>query len=246
MLPATNSIATVEAVTFAYAETPILNDLSLTLARGEIVAIMGPSGSGKSTLLDLLSGARKPQSGRITITPGKGQVPVTAMLQNHDTFEWLTIRKNLALSGHRDPAEIENTAEKLGLGGMLDRHPRQLSGGQRKRVALARCILADPAVLLLDEPFSALDMRTKLAIFDIIDSDPRNASRASIFATHSVEEAVILSDRILIFDGPPLSLKTEIIVNAAHPRGTEFLDSETFKRCESKAIEGLLKRKGNG
>ncbi|MEA2986618.1 MAG: sulfonate transport system ATP-binding protein [Alphaproteobacteria bacterium] len=235
-----SAIVAIDEAAFAFGGRRILDGFSLELFSGQITAMLGPSGSGKTTLLRLISGMDKVAAGEISIRTSPGQTPISYMFQNYDTFPWLTVRRNLELSGETNPEVICDTAERLGLASLLDRYPRQLSGGQSKRVALARSLLARPAVLIMDEPFGSLDVRTKISIFEHLEVNVSDETRSTLFVTHSVEEAVILSDRVLVLSGPPLRIIDDFTIHSPRPRRDEFLASEQFKTAESRIISGLL------
>jgi ABC-type nitrate/sulfonate/bicarbonate transport system ATPase subunit len=229
-------------VSFGYDSRKIIDGLNLSLQSGQITAMLGPSGSGKTTLLRLIAGMEQTKAGVISISAAPDQTPLSYMFQDYDTFPWLTVLQNLLLSGESHLDLIRGAAEQIGLTGLLDRYPRQLSGGQRKRVALARSLLARPALLILDEPFGSLDVKTKFAIFDILETAFLDGTWTGLFVTHSVEEAVILSDRVIILSGPPLSIKDDISIAAPRPRKGDFLDSEMFKTTVARIMQLLLSK----
>jgi len=196
---------------------PVIGDLSLTLAAGEIVAIVGPSGCGKTTLLNVLCGLVQPDRGRI-LWHGRETIGQPAgvgyMLQKDLLFAWRTAIGNvlLGLEIRGVPAgEAEDRArvvlDQLGLHGFADHYPSTLSGGMRQRVALARTLVNDPDVLLLDEPFAALDFQTKL----LIESDTvklvRDGRRSVLLITHDIEEAVSVADRVIVLSQRPTRIK---------------------------------------
>ncbi len=206
----------------AGAVTPVIGDISLTLASGEILAIVGPSGCGKTTLLNVLCGLIPADRGAIrwhgaAVT---GQPPgVGYMLQKDLLFPWRTALGNVLLGQEIRgvPAgEAEGRArallDQLGLHGFHDHYPSTLSGGMRQRVALARTLVNDPDVLLLDEPFAALDFQTKL----IIESDTarmvRGTRRSVLLITHDIEEAISLADRVLVLSKRPTQVKAEYVI----------------------------------
>lgn len=181
-------------------ETEAIQDFSLTVDEGEFISIVGPSGCGKSTFLSLISGLIKPSSGKIylngeevTGTSNK----IGYMFQKDDLFEWRTILQNVMLGleiQHRDTSDqrnrLENMLTKYGLGSFKDYYPRQLSGGMRQRVALIRTLAVDPELLLLDEPFSALDYQTRLAVADEIGSILKQEQKTAILVTHDIADEI--------------------------------------------------------
>jgi nitrate/nitrite transport system ATP-binding protein len=211
----------------------VLADVRLDVDQGEFVSIVGAMGSGKSTLLSLLAGLTAPDAGTVTLD---GQ-PVTGVrgdaafvFQNYSLLPWFSALENVRLAvqaafPRTEAAEQKKRAtealERVGLGNALDRKPRQLSGGMRQRVSLARAFATEPRVLFLDEPFGALDALTR----DALQQDlaqlcaGRDRPVTTVMITNSVEEAILLSDRIVpIVSGPPASLGTPIVVELARPR----------------------------
>ncbi len=196
---------------------PVIADLSLTLRKGEIVAIVGPSGCGKTTLLNTLCGLLAPDAGRIhwhgRQVVGQPQ-NVGYMLQKDLLLPWRTALANTMLGLEIrgvPPAEAEDRSramlDQLGLHGFADHYPTTLSGGMRQRVALARTLVNDPDVLLLDEPFAALDFQTKLLIENDMVGLVRKGGRSMLLITHDIEEAVSLADRVIVLSRRPTRLK---------------------------------------
>jgi NitT/TauT family transport system ATP-binding protein len=229
----------------------VLDNLSLKIARGEFVSLIGPSGCGKSTILKIVAGLIDADAGRVVIdgenvkaaTRDKaiGLVPQSPAL-----LPWRTVLSNVELAiqinrkaserRQRDPEEI---LRSFGLGNALDRHPAQLSGGMQQRVAIARAFVFDPGVLLMDEPFSALDELTRdqqrLGLLRFWQSN----RKAVLFVTHSVREAVVLSDRIVVMSTHPGRVKTVIDVGLARPRSEGTYESPGFRRVETEVRAAL-------
>jgi NitT/TauT family transport system ATP-binding protein len=199
-------------------EVPVIADLSFTLDAGTIVSIVGPSGCGKTTLLNVLSGLIEPSSGSISWygQPLRGMPPqVGYMLQKDLLFPWRTALANVMLgleikgvAGTEAAHRAHVLLDQLGLHGFAGHYPATLSGGMRQRVALARTLVNDPQVLLLDEPFAALDFQTKL----VIESDTarlvRSQHRSVLLITHDIEEAVSLSDRVIVLSHRPTRIRS--------------------------------------
>ena len=189
-------------------ETEAIKDISLSIAPGEFVAIIGQSGCGKSTLLSLISGILQPTGGAVLVD-GK---PVTGpsrkvgyMLQQDYLFEWRTILENTLLGAEIQGTPLAKARERAtqlltryGLGQFLNHLPRQLSGGMRQRVALARTLCTEPDIVLLDEPFSALDSQTRLALADEITEILRREEKTVILVTHDIGEAVSMAERVIV------------------------------------------------
>lgn len=198
-------------------ETPALTDISFALNKGEFVSIVGPSGCGKSTLLSLISGLLEPEKGLIKIN-GKylkeSTTNVGYMLQHDELFEWRTIYNNVILGleiQHMLTARTRERAHDLldlyGLRQFESSHPSELSGGMRQRAALIRTLVLEPDLLLLDEPFSALDYQTRLEVSDDIGSIIRREKKTAILVTHDLSEAISMADRVIILSRRPGAVK---------------------------------------
>lgn len=210
-------------------ETEALKDISLNVYEGEIVGIVGPSGCGKSTLLSIIAGLIQPSGGSILIYGekiSKSNRNIGYMFQKDQLLEWRNIFQNvilgLEIQGKLN-TETYKKAEKLlenyGLGDFLSSYPSQLSGGMRQRVALIRTLLLEPSLLLLDEPFSALDYQTRLAIADEIGIILKKERKTALLVTHDIAEAISLSDRVVILSNRPASIKEIINIELTCPDG---------------------------
>ncbi len=213
------------------ADLVVLDDVDLTLTAGEIVGLLGRSGSGKSTLLRIASGLLRPTSGEVTWrgAPLRGPAPGVAMVfQSFALFPWLTVQANVELGLEAKGvarAERERLAEEaidlIGLGGYENAYPKELSGGMRQRVGLARALVVHPDLLLMDEPFSALDVLTAENLrTDLIElwSEKKLPVKAVLIVTHNIEESVLMCDRILVFSSNPGRVAHELLVPFPHPR----------------------------
>ena len=198
-------------------ETLALKDLTLAVRDGEFCSIVGPSGCGKSTLLALISGLLQPTEGRLLVdgTRISGPDPrVGILLQKDHLFEWRTVLQNAELgleirgnSTEQARRQAHKLLQAYGLGGFEQSYPHQLSGGMRQRVALIRTLATDPDILLLDEPFSALDYQTKLILERDVLRIIRENNKTALLVTHDVEEAVSMSDRIIVLSGRPAQVR---------------------------------------
>jgi len=211
----------VEGLSYTYltrsGETHALKDLNLVVRDGEFCSIVGPSGCGKSTLLALISGLLQPTEGRLMLDGGGLSGPdgrVGILLQKDHLFEWRTVLQNAELGLEirgRSTAEARRQAHNLlqsyGLGGFENSYPHQLSGGMRQRVALIRTLATDPDILLLDEPFSALDYQTKLILERDVHRIIRENKKTALLVTHDIEEAVSMSDRVIVLSGRPAQVR---------------------------------------
>lgn len=207
------SILTLQEICYSYhtlqKEVPAIQKISFDLHQGEFLSIIGPSGCGKSTLLNLICRLQKPDSGEI-LYRGKEDIPIGYMLQRDHLLEWRTVTQNILLGlemQKKDTKEAREKAEDLlrtyQLWEFRDAYPRQLSGGMRQRAALIRTLLMDPDLLLLDEPFSALDYQTRLSVSDDIYQIIRREGKSAILVTHDISEAISMSDRVLILSSCP-------------------------------------------
>ena len=237
VMPRTGAvIITAEAVTKAFTTPdggalPVLDDISFTLAEGEIVALLGKSGSGKSTLLRCVAGLIAPSSGIVTYrgTPLTGANPgVSMVFQTFALLPWLTVQQNVELGlearGVPDAERAERALaaiDTIGLDGFESAYPKELSGGMRQRVGFARAIVTEPDALLMDEPFSALDVLTAENLRGELVKlwEGRGAPVKSILiVTHNIEEAVLLADRVLVLSSNPGRIKAELDVELPRPR----------------------------
>lgn len=222
-----------------------LADITLRVPRGRFVTIVGPSGCGKSTLLRVVAGLLEPDSGAVSIF---GEGPRDACARKHVGFvpqtpallPWRSVLDNVRLalevnrratpgSGAQDPVAL---LESLGLGAVLHRRPIELSGGMQQRVALARAVVFDPAVLVMDEPFSALDELTRERLRDELAVLVAARERTVLFVTHSVTEAVLLGDAVVVMDPHPGRLRALVPVGLARPRTPGVVRSAAFAAIE--------------
>lgn len=239
----------VSGITFAYEETPVLSDVSLKLHEHELVSILGASGCGKTTLFHIIAGLHKPQQGKVIlngrdITGCPGQI--SYMMQKDLLLPYRTIEENvilpLLLKGEKKKEAREKASlyfEEFGLEGTQRKYPRQLSGGMRQRAALLRTYMFSREVALLDEPFSALDTLTKSEMhrwyLDVMDK----IHMSTLFITHDIDEAILLSDRICLLTGKPGRVTEEIVIKEPRPRKREFNLTEEFLEYKRRILERL-------
>jgi NitT/TauT family transport system ATP-binding protein len=235
--PAAATLLNVDNVTQVFAtgsgETrkPVLEDVSMTLKIGEIVALLGRSGSGKSTLLRIISGLTRPTAGKVTISgkPVDGPAEEVAMVfQSFALFPWLNVLDNVEIGPRANGVPLEETRQRalkaidtIGLDGFESAYPKELSGGMRQRVGFARALVMQPKILLMDEPFSALDVLTAETLrTDLLDlwQEGRIPIKSILMVTHNIEEAVLMSDRILVLSSNPGRIASEIVNTIPHPR----------------------------
>lgn len=199
-------------------ETEAVRDLSFSVGKGEFVAVVGPSGCGKTTVLSLIMGLNPPSLGEVRFP--QGLCPMGYMLQRDNLLEWRTLEKNAVLGLEVRHKLNEKTRErtvallkKYGLGDFLSHYPSQLSGGMRQKAALIRTLALDPELLLLDEPFSALDYQTRLTLADEVFSIIHGEKKTALLVTHDIGEAVSMADRVLVFTDRPATLRREIVLS---------------------------------
>jgi ABC-type nitrate/sulfonate/bicarbonate transport system ATPase subunit len=208
--------------------TLALQPTSLSVAPGEFVAILGPSGCGKSTLLRIVAGLDTPTAGTVSLDgrPVTGPGPDRGMVfQSYTLFPWLTVERNIRYGlEERGLPEAEQRAiaarfiERVGLRGFENHWPRQLSGGMQQRCALARALANDPEILLLDEPFGALDHQTRELMQELLLEIWQQDRKTVLFVTHDIDEAVFLANRVLVMSARPGRIKAELPVPLSYPR----------------------------
>jgi NitT/TauT family transport system ATP-binding protein len=212
-------------------QTRALDPIDLTFSQGEFVAIVGPSGCGKSTLMRLVAGLLPPTTGRIVFRgkPVAGPVKdVGIVFQNPVLLNWLTVLGNVMLQIEMrglDPRAYETQARSLlalvGLADFLDRYPRELSGGMMQRTAIVRALIHDPPVLFMDEPFGALDALTREQMRVDLESLLMDRPKTVLFITHSIDEAVLLADRVVVMSPRPGRIERIMSIELPRPRGLE-------------------------
>lgn len=219
-----------ERVDLAYGGKPVLEGLSLTVAQGEIVCVIGPSGSGKTTALRVAGGLARPDGGRVTVAGRPVTAPrrdVAIVFQDYGKalLPWRTAEGNvsLALEAAGAPAKgrkerIRTLLEKVGLGGHADKYPTEMSGGMQQRLQIARCLAQEPSVLLMDEPFGALDAMTRQTLQDEMLSIVAETGATVFFVTHDLEEAIYLGDRVIGLLPNPGRIGTVSAVDLPRPR----------------------------
>ena len=224
----------------------VLKNISFSVEKGEFICIIGRSGCGKTTLLNILAGFLLPSSGRILLNgrpilrPGPDRCVV---FQDHTLFPWLTVRENIAfgmrgrgLSKRKIREEIERYLSLMGLGEFGEYLPTEISGGMKQRVALARVLILNPEILLMDEPFASLDAQTREEMQALLLSLRESFSNTILFVTHDVQEALNLSDRILLMDRAPGRIREDIPVTLPRPR---IRESEAFMNFSRGIFRGL-------
>ena len=211
----------------ANAKTQALADFTLTVAEGEFICVVGPSGCGKTTVLRIVAGLEKPTSGTVNIRPSAdANRPQNAMVfQEHGLFPWMTVEDNVAYSLEMRGVDKRERRERvaffldmIGLTRFRRHYPQQLSGGMRQRVSLARALMADPEILLMDEPFAALDAQTREHMQAELLKIWAEARKTVLFITHQINEAVYLADRVAVLSGRPGHVKDIFPIPFGRPR----------------------------
>src|SRR5215218_7121692 len=228
-----------------------LGPLDLDVAKGEFVSLLGPSGCGKSTALRLIAGLSAPSAGTVDVshraTRADGRHPIGFVFQEPTLMPWASVRDNVRLPlklSHAPASDadsrIEDALAQVGLSEFADAYPRELSGGMKMRVALARALVTDPEILLMDEPFAALDEITRFRLNNDLLALWRNLRKTVIFVTHSVFESVYLSQRVIVLTARPGRVGSEFRIDPPEPRGEEFrtsADYAGFCRTVSNALK---------
>jgi NitT/TauT family transport system ATP-binding protein len=229
--------------------TRALEPIDLDVGDNDFVTILGPSGCGKSTLLRLVAGLDSPTTGRIVLD-GR---PITApgpdrgmVFQSYTLFPWLTIADNIAF-GLREkgvPAAargriVNEWLERVGLAGFAQHYPKQLSGGMQQRTAIARALANEPAILLLDEPFGALDNQTRALMQELLLGIWERQQKTVLFVTHDIEEAIFLASRVVVMTARPGRIKAEVFIDLPHPRHYTIKTSPEFSALKARLTEEI-------
>ena len=225
----------------AYGTTEVLGGIDLSIEKGEFVSIVGFSGSGKTTLLSILAGLLQPDSGSVLLNgvpvhePGRERAVV---FQNYSLLPWMTVDENVALGvdqafsdwpAERRRAHVEKYVAMVKLTAARNKKPHELSGGMRQRVAVARALAMRPKVLLMDEPFAALDVQTRARMQDFLLDVWRDSGASVLFVTHHIDEAVALADRVVVFTSRPGRIKTIMPIDLPRPRNLFSREAEALR-----------------
>ncbi len=235
------SLVQARDVTKNFGPVEALGPLSLTIGQGEVVSVVGPSGCGKSTLMEIVGGLQAASSGSVLVqgTELKGPRDQTAIVfQDSATLPWRTVLDNVAFAlevkGVKRAERYQLARDRINMVGLTDfagHYPAQLSGGMRQRVAIARALTTDPDLILADEPFGALDEQTRLLMSYELLRVVERLSCGVLLITHSIQEAVLLSDRVLVMSARPGRVLEEIEIPLAHPREADALQSPEATAC---------------
>jgi NitT/TauT family transport system ATP-binding protein len=230
---------------------PALASTDLEIRPGELLSLIGPSGCGKSTLLRIAGGLLAPSAGSVSVDghpprDAQREKRIGFVFQDPALLPWRTVSGNVSFGlevnggGRRpDRALVESVIHLVGLAGYEHYYPHQLSGGMRQRVAIARALAPRPALLLMDEPFGALDDITRAEMREELLRIRETASATALFVTHSITEAALLSDRVAVMDGPPGRIRRTIEIDLPHPRSGELEDTAAFQEAASELRSAL-------
>lgn len=208
----------------------VLNDLSFDIKNGEFVSVLGRSGCGKTTLANILAGYINVEKGKVTINnsetkkPGKNKILVN---QENDLFEWMTVWENMRIV-NSDNAVIAKYLKLVGLYRFMHYFPKNLSGGMKKRLSLVRALVVNPKFLILDEPFSSLDYHTKEELHLELDKIFALTKKSIFLVTHDIDEAIFLSDRIIVLAGNPATIVYDLKIDFSHPRKLSMKKTKKF------------------
>ena len=226
-----------------------LKPVDLDVETNDFVSILGPSGCGKSTLLRIVAGLERPTAGRVLLDgreiagPGADRGMV---FQSYTLFPWLSVADNIAFGprergvpAHERREIVERYVDRVGLKGFEDAWPRQLSGGMQQRTAIARALANDPAVLLLDEPFGALDNQTRALMQELLLGIWERDQKTVLFVTHDIEEAIFVAGRVLVVSARPGRIKADIAVDLPHPRPYTIKTTPKFVDLKARLTEEI-------
>jgi NitT/TauT family transport system ATP-binding protein len=229
--------------------TRALEPTNLAVADNDFVTILGPSGCGKSTLLRLVAGLDRPTTGRVVLngTPVTEPGPDRGMVfQSYTLFPWLTVADNIAFGLREKGVPAARRAEvvgewlgRIGLAGFEHHYPKQLSGGMQQRTAIARALANDPEILLLDEPFGALDTQTRALMQELLLGIWERDRKTVLFVTHDIEEAIFLASRVVVMTARPGRIKADVAIELPHPRHYTIKTSPEFSSLKARLTEEI-------
>jgi len=222
--------------------TQALDRTDLSVEDNDFISILGPSGCGKSTLLRIVAGLDVPSSGRVMLDgepvlrpgPDRGMV-----FQSYTLFPWLTVRQNILFGPRATDAVVDALIARVGLRGFENHFPKMLSGGMQQRTALARALANDPKILLLDEPFGALDHQTRSLMQELLLGIWEADRKTVLFVTHDIDEAIFMANRVAVMSARPGRIKVEVRIDLPHPRHYTVKTSPEFSRYKAELTEQI-------
>jgi NitT/TauT family transport system ATP-binding protein len=222
--------------------TRALERTDLEVQDNDFICILGPSGCGKSTLLRIVAGLDQPTTGRVLLDgqaveragPDRGMV-----FQSYTLFPWLTVRDNILFGSRSTPEKAEKLIARIGLRGFENHYPKMLSGGMQQRTALARALANDPKILLLDEPFGALDNQTRALMQELLLGIWETDRKTVLFVTHDIDEAIFMANRVAVMSARPGRIKSEARIELPHPRHYTMKTSPEFSAYKARLTEEI-------
>jgi len=232
----------IEGVAKNFAQTRALERIDLAIADNDFLCMLGPSGCGKSTLLRIVAGLEAPSTGRVLLDgqaverpgPDRGMV-----FQSYTLFPWLTVRQNVLFGARARESVADDLILRVGLKGFENHYPKQLSGGMQQRTALARALANDPKILLLDEPFGALDNQTRALMQELLLGIWEADRKTVLFVTHDIEEAIFMANRVAVMSARPGHIKSIVPIALPHPRHYTMKTTPEFSRYKADLTEEI-------
>jgi len=222
--------------------TKALSRTDLAVADNDFIAILGPSGCGKSTLLRVVAGLEKPSTGGVVLDgqPVSGPGPDRGMVfQSYTLFPWLTVEQNILFGSRATPERAAQLIARVGLRGFERHYPKMLSGGMQQRTALARALANDPKILLLDEPFGALDNQTRALMQELLLGIWEADRKTVLFVTHDIDEAIFMANRVAVLSARPGRIKADVRIELPHPRHYTMKTSPAFSLYKAQLTEEI-------
>ena len=222
--------------------TLALEKTDLTVDDNDFITILGPSGCGKSTLLRIVAGLERPSTGRVLLdgAPVSRPGPDRGMVfQSYTLFPWLTVRDNIRFGARATPEVADELIGKVGLRGFENHYPKMLSGGMQQRTALARALANDPKILLLDEPFGALDNQTRALMQELLLGIWEADRKTVLFVTHDIDEAIFMANRVAVLSARPGRIKATLAIDLPHPRHYTMKTTPEFSRYKAEITEQI-------
>jgi ABC-type nitrate/sulfonate/bicarbonate transport system ATPase subunit len=232
----------IDGVSKTFGATKALERIDLAIEDNDFVCILGPSGCGKSTLLRIVAGLEVPSTGNALLDgqPVERPGPDRGMVfQSYTLFPWLTVRQNILFGTRSTPEKTDSLILKVGLRGFENHYPKQLSGGMQQRTALARALANDPKILLLDEPFGALDNQTRALMQELLLGIWEADRKTVLFVTHDIDEAIFMASRVAVMSARPGRLKTIVPVELPHPRHYTMKTTPQFSAYKAQLTEEI-------